>query len=138
MGVLVKEIEIIGDKGKAKVKALFDSGATDSLIRKDIAEKVATLLRMPQSLVFILGDGETQIQSDCSTDLQFIINNSLIPGWRFYVVDKMEEEIVIGADAFQRWKFKLDFEKEDVIIDKEALRLRLVMITTPILSERLT
>ncbi len=38
MGMIVKEVKIEGDKGTAKVKALFDSGASDSILRKDVAD----------------------------------------------------------------------------------------------------
>lgn len=126
MGVIVKEIEVIGDKGKTKVKALFDSGASDSIIRKDIAEKISTLLKWRKPIEFTLADDETVLESQYIVYAECNINGNSIPPWPFHVVDKLEDELILGADAFQRWKFKLDFEKEDVIIDKQALRLRIV------------
>ena len=126
MGIIIKEVEIIGDKGKGKAKILFDSGATNSLIRRDIAEKISSLTKWSEPVDFTLGDGKTVVKSEFYTALQININGNKIPGQLFHVVENIEEELILGADAFQRWKFKLDFEKEDVIIDKNVLRLRLV------------
>jgi len=126
MGTIVKEVEIIGDKSRAKAKALFDSGATNSLIRRDVAERVASLTKWSRPVKFTLGDGKTALKSESYTALQIVIDGNRIPGQLFHVVEDMEDEMIFGVDAFQRWKFKLDFEKEDVVINREVLRLRLV------------
>jgi len=44
MGVIIKDIEVEGDKGKAVLRTLFDTGASHSLIRKDKAEQLATIV----------------------------------------------------------------------------------------------
>jgi hypothetical protein len=42
------------------------------------------------------------------------------------VADELSEELIIGADTLQHWKIKLDPEREDVIIDKKGLELKLL------------
>lgn len=44
----------------------------------------------------------------------------------FYVLPDLSEELIIGADFFQRWKIRLDQERETILIDPSALRLKLV------------
>ena len=44
MSVLWQNIKLRGSKGERDVNALFDSGATYSFVRKDIAEKICYLL----------------------------------------------------------------------------------------------
>ena len=39
---------------------------------------------------------------------------------------QLSEELILGADFFQRWKVRLDPESEEVAIDPSALRLKLV------------
>jgi len=44
----------------------------------------------------------------------------------FVVVEELSEELVIGSDRMQRWEIKLDLEKEDILIDKKALELKII------------
>lgn len=126
MGVLIKELEIIGDKGRSKAKTLFDSGASDSVIRKDVAQKVASFLRLSEPVDFVLGDGKITMTSQYFTGISFVLKECTFPAQRVLIVDELEDEFILGVDAFQRWKFRLDFEHEDVIFDKSVLRMRLV------------
>ncbi|MFQ6091351.1 MAG: retropepsin-like aspartic protease [bacterium] len=126
MGVLIKELEIIGDKGRSKAKTLFDSGASDSVIRKDVAQKVASFLRLSEPVDFVLGDGKITMTSQYFTGISFVLKECTFPAQRVLIVDELEDEFILGVDAFQRWKFRLDFEHEDVIFDKSVLGMRLV------------
>ena len=42
------------------------------------------------------------------------------------VVPNLTEELVLGADFFQRWKIRLNPENEEVVLDQDALKLKLV------------
>jgi predicted aspartyl protease len=55
MGVIIKDIEVEGDKGKAVLRTLFDTGASHSLIRKDKAEQLATIVPLASPYRFPLG-----------------------------------------------------------------------------------
>ena len=47
LSVLEHEVTLVGSKGSARCRALFDSGATYSIIRRDIAESIASLEALP-------------------------------------------------------------------------------------------
>ena len=124
MGLITKEIEIIGDKGRAGIKALFDSGASASFLRREVAEEVATVIKMPIARSFTLGDNKTIIETEHVTNIDIKIKDWIIFD-RVLVVDQLATELVIGADIMQRWKITLDLEKEDILIDEKAFELRL-------------
>ncbi len=42
------------------------------------------------------------------------------------VVANLSEELILGADFFQRWKVRLNPENEEFILDQDALKLKLV------------
>jgi hypothetical protein len=126
MGMIIQQVEIIGDKGRRNIRALLDSGASDSVIRKDVAQNVATFIRLSEPLSFVLGDGRTTMKAEYFTGISFILKGYTFSAQRVLIVDELEEELILGVDVFQRWKLKLDFEREDVIIDKEMLKMRLV------------
>lgn len=120
MGSIIKEIEIQGDKNKTSVKAVFDTGASNCLIRKEVANKIATITKTTTPIEFRLADGEGKMKAEGFIGINFIIDEATM----FYhaiVVDKLAKDLIVGVDLMQRYKLKLDLEKEDVIIDKEAL-----------------
>ena len=52
MGVIVNRIKLVGSKGEKKVDALYDSGASFSFIKKDLASSLDIILKMPNPLSF--------------------------------------------------------------------------------------
>lgn len=124
MGLIKKQIEVYGSKGKKLCKTLFDSGASTSFIREDIAKDLSDVSRLAFPMDFTLGD-KSVMRVEYTTDLQVRIEgHDLIH--MFSVNPKLSYEMIIGADFLQRWKIRLDPVSEDFIIDEEALKLFLV------------
>jgi hypothetical protein len=44
----------------------------------------------------------------------------------FLVVPNLSEDVVIGATTMQKWRIKLDFEHDTVIIDPKVAKLILI------------
>ena len=44
----------------------------------------------------------------------------------FLVVPNFSEEAIIGAATLQKWRIKLDFEHDTVIVDPKVAKLQLV------------
>jgi len=125
MGLIIKDIELIGDKGKRKLEALFDTGASRSFIKRRIAKEIATVIKLPHLYTFTLGDGAGKIESQEEVVLDMKIKGySLLA--HFIVIDRLARDFIVGADTLQIWKIKLDPENEDVLIDKKALEMILV------------
>jgi predicted aspartyl protease len=125
MGLIIKELRIAGDKETQTVRTLFDTGASMSLIRKAIAEKVATLTLLPKPKKFKLGDGKGEVTATHRITLDIEINECTISD-EILVLDNLAEEMIIGAKTMQAWRIKLDIDEDQVIIDPNVTELKLV------------
>jgi predicted aspartyl protease len=125
MAIIQKEIELAGSKGREKVIALFDSGATYSCIKKELAEKLEIIIPIPEPIELRTAkESEKIIAKECIR-IDFYLN-----GYRFsdefIIIPELSEEVIIGAKTLQAWRLKLDFENDEVIIDPKVTRLRLL------------
>ncbi len=124
--IIEQGIRVVGSKGAKELTALFDSGSTYSFIRKDIAEKIEIIIKLPEPLELRTEDKNNQMEIEKAIRLDFHLN-----GYRFtdefMVSDKISEECIIGAGTMQKWHFKLDFENEKIIIDPRATRLKAIL-----------
>ncbi len=123
MGLIYKSYEISGERSKATVNALFDTGAGASFLRQDIAERIGTPAALPQPQRFTLADGTVALTVDQTINLDFAIGDAPI-FYTFLIAPDLAEEMIIGADMMQRWKISLDLDQESVTVDPRALRLR--------------
>lgn len=105
------------------LKALMDTGASESFINAAEARKLARPSTMAHPMKIKLGKGSTVIDQ---VIFAYVNLNGYRLHWTFYVVPELTEELILGADFFQRWKIKLDPEKEKIIIDPKALQVKLV------------
>ena len=115
MGKIVKEFEFRGDKGKAKVKALMDTGASVSLIRKDIAEKIASHFLRFSGITLSKVDGKRWKRVREAVHVVVVMKGKELD-FRFYVIDDMPREAIIGVDFLQTWEIKLFPKKHDFSI----------------------
>ncbi len=44
----------------------------------------------------------------------------------FMLIPDLSEEVIIGAATLQKWRLKLDFESDDILIDPRVTKLRLL------------
>lgn len=112
MGMVSKRIHIRGSRGTAVVEALFDTGASKSLIRRDIAVKLGGLLRAPTPWTFQLGDGKGKLKADEMVGLFFELKGVPI-AHTFIVARRRSDEVIIGTDLMQFWKIRPDPVRED-------------------------
>ena len=125
MAVLQKEIRLVGSKGERKEVALFDSGATYSCITPELAKELGNLEPLPEPMQFgTAKEGESVTAKEC------VRLNFYIDGYRFsdefMVLKELSEPVIIGAATLQKWRLKLDFEKDEIIIDPSVTKLRLI------------
>ena len=94
------------------VEALFDTGASKSLIRRDVARRVGRLLRSPTAWTFQLGDGKGRLTTNEMVGLFFQLKGVPI-AHTFIVARHLSEEVIIGTDLIQFWKIRPDPVRED-------------------------
>jgi len=125
MAVIEKKIRLAGSKGSREVVALFDSGATYSCVRSDLARQLEKVVPIPGAMTF-----RTAKRGETLTARERISVNIHINGCRvsdeFMVIPGLVEPAIIGAATMQKWRMKLDFEHDRVIIDPRVTKLRLL------------
>ena len=125
MAVIQKEIKLVGSKGEKEVDAIFDSGATYSCIRPELAEKLGLVESLPEPMDF-----GTAREGERLSTKEAIRLNFYLDGYRFsdefMLIPHLSEEVIIGAKTLQAWRMKLNFETDEVIIDPRVTKLRLL------------
>ena len=125
MGIVTKRVRLVGSKGEHETEGLFDSGASYSFIRKDVAERLETLLPLPQPMTFEMAEQGATVVARERVVLDFWIDGFRFSD-EFLVLDNLADELIIGATTMQKWRLKLDMEHEDIIIDPSVTRLRFI------------
>lgn len=129
MSVLEKEILLIGTRGRKRCRALFDSGASYSIVRRDLAESLQPLspLPDPEEWVFETACAGELIPTEYCVNLTFRFDDSEARFSDLFVVfDNCSEEVIIGAKTLQSCRIILDFENEEIRYRKTAERLRVI------------
>ena len=127
VSILEHEVTIIGSKGRRRCRALFDSGASYSIIRRDIAQGIAGLepLPDPANWIFETAEPGRLVETKYRVSLDFRFDDSEAHfSDEFVVFDELSEELIVGAKTMQAWKITLDFNEERVNYRKSAQRLR--------------
>ncbi|HEC37021.1 MAG TPA: retroviral-like aspartic protease [bacterium] len=112
MGLIKEELKIKGDKGVKDLKVLFDSGASVSVIRQDIAEEICTINYFKEAKPMTLADGETTINSVGTCAFITGIEGCDIDD-NMRVVEKLGSEMIIGASTLQKHKIKMVFDEDE-------------------------
>jgi len=125
MSVLYQRIKLSGSKDEFETEALFDGGATYSVIRKDIAEKLENITKMRIPLKFRTAKEGAELTATEKVVLDFYIDNTRFSD-EFIVIENLDEEVIIGAKTMQSWRFKLDYENERVLFDPKVTKLIII------------
>ena len=123
MGLIIKEHTVTGTRRNDMVRTLYDTGASASLVRRDIAEPLGDIAASPISMELMMANGQGTFTVDQVITLAIDVEGTPLV-YTFYIADDLAEELVIGADMMQRFKITLDMEGEAVNIDPQALYLR--------------
>ena len=114
-----------GSKGEKNLYALFDSGATYSCISEDSVEGLEELLQLHTPLRLSTASAATFMEITHRTTLDFYHEEVRLSD-EFLVVPGLSEEVSIGAATMQKWRLKLDFEHDKVIVDPAVAKLILI------------
>ena len=124
MGLIVKRLRVVGDKGERRLQVVFDTGASASFVRRDVVGRIATPVKLPSPESYTLGDGIGKLWVNETVVLYVYIEGVRISD-NFIVAPRLSGEVIIGANTLQKWRVKLDLESERVIINKRMARLLL-------------
>ena len=124
MSILKQKIKLIGSKGGRDVIALFGSEATYSFVKREITEAIGMITKLPQPMIFVTAKENEYITIDDVTRTDFYIDIYRLSD-EFLVSDVIAEDVIIGVHTMQKWRLKLDFEHDKVVVDPRVTRLML-------------
>jgi len=107
--------------------AVFDSGASYSCIQPQLAKDLGMVEPLPEAMEFGTAEGERKLTATGRISLNFYLD-----GYRFsdefMLIDSLSQPVLIGAATMQKWRLKLNFETDEVIIDPRVTKLRLLRV----------
>lgn len=121
MSIIKIPIRYEGSKGETVLYTLFDSGATFSCIHADHAAALATLekMRRPREIATAAQDTFLRIENVIRLDFYY---NDIRLSDEFMVIDNISEDVILGANTLQKWRIKLDFEHDTIIVDPKVAK----------------
>ena len=135
MAVIEKLIKLKGSIGEKDIAAIFDSGSTYSCIQPELAKKLARAEPLPGPKDFdtvhrmLRTEKKRKVTAKERVSLDFDLNGYTFSD-EFMIIPELSDPVIIGAATLQKWRMKLNFETDEVIIDPRVTKLRLLMLTT--------
>jgi hypothetical protein len=114
---------VTGNRGNDTVRVIYDTGAKSSFVRWDVAENLGDFGILPSSVQISMPDTNEKFTVDKSISLDVDVDGTRLMH-HFFVVDNLDEELVIGSDMIRRFKISLDMKSEAVSLDPRAFYLR--------------
>ena len=125
MAVIVKEVRLRGSKGETTREAIFDSGSTYSCIHPELAKILGIIEPLPEPMKFSTAEEDREVTAEGAVRLNFYIDNYRFSD-EFMIIDRLSNGVIIGAATLQKWRLKLDFEHDEIIIDPRVTKLWLL------------
>jgi predicted aspartyl protease len=111
-----------GSKGEKTLYTLFDTGSTYSCINEDLANEIGQVTKLANERLFSTASETHFIKVKETIQSDFYLNDVLLSD-EFMVIPGLSEEAIIGVTTMQKWRIKLDFEHDTVIVDPKVAKL---------------
>ena len=112
----------MGSKGEKTIYTLFDSGAGFSCITPENADEIGLIERMRLPLEVGTSSRRHFVKIDHTLRSDFYFGDLRMSD-EFMVVPDLSEEAIIGVNTMQKWRIRLDFEHDRIIVDPKVVKL---------------
>jgi predicted aspartyl protease len=119
MGIIRIPLRFEGSIGEKIVYALFDSGATYSCLSEEIACCIEKTVKLRRPLEIATASSSHFVVIEEAMRADFYHEDIRLSD-EFMVVPGLSEEAIIGVNTLQKWRMKLDFEQDKVIINPKV------------------
>jgi predicted aspartyl protease len=109
-------LRVRSSRGELNVKALFDTGASFTVVRRDVAEKIGHILPTDVKEV-TLADGKTKLKVLGYIPISTVLEGSPIDDIA-YVIEELAEELIVGVKVMEFYDIKLDPSTNKIIVGK--------------------
>jgi predicted aspartyl protease len=113
---IYRTLKIRSSKGEITVKVLFDTGASFTVVRKYVADKIGHILPTDVKEV-TLADGKTRLKVLGYIPISTVLEGSPIDDIA-YVIDELAEDLIIGVKVMEFYDIKLDPSTNKIIVGK--------------------
>jgi predicted aspartyl protease len=115
MGVIRKKIDVYGGKASKDLEVLFDSGASQSVIDRSIAEQICIIIPLREPLeIKIPNNGSIIVTHVCTFYME--IDGHKVSDTALILDNLGEVDMVIGAKTMQRYGMHLEFSEEKDLV----------------------
>lgn len=125
MSIIKVPVLYVGSKGEQNLYTLFDSGAHLSCINPTFIEDLEIPVPLGRIRRLATASIGHYIEIKEAVRLDFYIDDILLSD-EFLVVPGLSEEAIIGVATMQKWRMKLDFEHDRVVVDPKLATMRLM------------
>lgn len=109
MGIVRQDLLVKGEKGEKRLNVLFDSGASRSLIKSDVAREISNPRKLLIQREFTAANGH-KVVCNYFCDLIVEIEGKRI-GIEAFLVDNLPVPLIFGALDMEAYMIKLDLAK---------------------------
>jgi predicted aspartyl protease len=109
-------LKVRSSRGELNVKALFDTEASFTVVRRDVAEKIGHILPTDVREV-TLTDGKTKLRVLGYIPISTVLEGSPIDDIA-YVIEELAEELIVGVKVMEFYDIKLDPSTNKIIVGK--------------------
>jgi predicted aspartyl protease len=113
---IYRVLRVRSSKGELAVKALFDTGASFTVVRRDVAEKIGHILPTDVREV-TLADGKTKLKVLGYIPISTVLEGSPIDDIA-YVIEELAEELIVGVRVMEFYDIKLDSSTNRIIVGR--------------------
>jgi hypothetical protein len=113
-----------GSQGEKHLYTLFDSGATFSCISPEAALGLGNLEKLYRPMEVATAAVGVYLKIEYALRVDFYINDIRLSD-EFFVIPSLSEDAILGVNTFQKWRIKLDFEHDTVIVDPKVAKAML-------------
>ncbi len=124
MSILKIPIRFEGSKDEMVLYTLFDSGGSCSCISPEFASQLANKERMRHPLTIATAAINVYLNIEEAVRLDFYYNDIRMSD-EFMVIPGLSEDVIIGVSTLQKWRIKLDFKHDTIIVDPKVAKAML-------------
>ena len=122
MSIIKIPLLFMGSKSEKMLYTLFDSGASFSCMSPENANEIGMVekMRIPLEVATASRGHYVKIENTIRCDFFY---DDIRMSDEFMVVPDLSEDAIIGVNTMQKWRIKLDFEHDKIIIDPKVAKL---------------
>jgi predicted aspartyl protease len=113
---IYRVLRVRSSRGELAVKALFDTGASFTVVRRDVAEKIGHILPTDVREV-TLANGKTKLKVLGYIPISTVLEGSPIDDIA-YVIEELAEELIVGVKVMEFYDIRLDPSTNRIIVGR--------------------